>query len=216
MKQHMKLGDTRSQTDVLVGVILAGGRSSRMGGGDKCLRELGGRTLLNHVADRVRPQVDTLSLNVNGRVERFEKADLPIAPDVLGEGFGPLAGILTGMEWARHHVPECDRVVTVPSDTPFLPADLVAGLLNAAGGRWGVACARSRGRLHPVIGLWPVGLADTLRQALTVEGLRAVGAWAERYLVGIADFDDENGIDPFFNVNRPGDLAMAEAMLRRT
>lgn len=212
----MKLDDTRSDTATLIGVVLAGGRSSRMGGGDKCLRQLDGQTLLQHVADRVGPQVDKLLLNISGPVERFDKSDLVIAPDVLGEGFGPLAGILTGMEWARHHAPGCDLIVTVPSDTPFLPIDLFARLSNAAGGRRGVACARSRGRLHPVIGLWPVGLAGALRHALTIEGLRAAGAWAERYLVGVADFEDENGIDPFFNVNRPSDLAMAEAILRRT
>ena len=215
MKQDMNLGDPRSETDTLIGVILAGGRSSRMGGGDKGLRELGGRTLLQHIADRMGPQVDKLLLNVNGPAERFEKAGLLIVPDLLGEDFGPLAGILTGMDWTLRHAPSCSRFVTVPSDTPFLPFNLVAGLLHATGGRRGVACARSRSRLHPVIGLWPVELAATLRQALTVEGLRAAGTWAERYLVGIADFEDENGIDPFFNINRPGDLAMAEAILRR-
>lgn len=200
---------------VVLGVILAGGRSSRMGGGDKCLRRLGDRTLLDHVVERLQPQVAKLLLNANGEPQRFAKSGLVVVPDALDEAVGPLGGILSCMEWGSRNAPHCCWIATVPSDTPFLPRHLVARLLDAAPSRRGIVCACSLGRRHPVIGLWPVALAGSLREAVVDEGLRAVGAFVGRHLVAEVDFAAEGGVDPFFNINRPDDLAMAEAMLRQ-
>jgi molybdopterin-guanine dinucleotide biosynthesis protein A len=199
--------------DPVLGVLLAGGRARRMGGGDKCLRPLGGRPLLAQVIDRAAPQVRALLLNANGDPARFAAFGLPVASDVV-EGFaGPLAGVLTGMEWARAERPDCPWIATVATDTPFFPEDLVGRLL-AAVEREGaeLACAASGGRSHPVFGLWPVGLAGHLRRAMLAEGVRKVDVWTARYRVAMVDFPT-TPLDPFFNTNRPEDLAEAERLL---
>jgi molybdopterin-guanine dinucleotide biosynthesis protein A len=198
----------------VVGVLLAGGQARRMGGGDKCLRPLGGRTILEHVIERVRPQVAALVLNANGDPARFAHIGLPVAPDVIGGFAGPLAGVLTGMEWARTHRPDCPWIATIATDTPFFPTDLVGRLLGAIE-REGtdLACAASGGRAHPVFGLWPVRLADDLRAAMTDHGMRKVDVWTARHRLAEVPFPADE-IDPFFNTNRPEDLAEAERLLR--
>jgi molybdopterin-guanine dinucleotide biosynthesis protein A len=203
------------EANAVVGVLLAGGLARRMGGGDKCLRTLGGRPILAHVIERARPQVAALVLNANGDPARFAAFGLPVAADVV-EGFaGPLAGVLTGMAWARAQRPDCPWVVTIATDTPFFPSDLVARMLGAvAQDEADLACAASGGRAHPVFGLWPVRLADQLRAAMLDEGIRKVDVWTTRYrLVEVAFPTDR--IDPFFNTNRPEDLAEAEGLLVR-
>lgn len=197
----------------VVGVLLAGGRSSRMGGGDKFLRTLGGRPILERVIERARPQVATLILNAGGDPRRFAAHRLPVVADVI-EGFaGPLAGILTGLEWAAANVPEAAWVASFATDAPFLPEDLVA-LLAAAVEAEGaeMACAASGGRTHPVFALWPVRLRDALRRAMVADGMRKIDAWTAAYRIAHVDYSCIP-VDPFFNVNRPEDLAAAEALL---
>jgi molybdenum cofactor guanylyltransferase len=195
----------------VVGVLLAGGLARRMGGGDKSLRRLGDRTILEHVIARARPQVAALVLNANGDPTRFARFGLPVAADVI-EGFaGPLAGVLTGMEWARASRPECAWIATIATDTPFFPRDLVARLSRAVGGA-DLACASSNGRTHPVFGLWPVRLAHDLRRAMVEDEIRKVDVWTARYRLVEVDFPAEP-FDPFFNANRPEDLAEAERLL---
>ncbi len=197
----------------VAGVLLAGGRSRRMGGGDKCLRELAGRSILAHVIDRLQPQVGPLILNAAGDPARFAEFGLAVEPDTLGGYLGPLAGVLTGMLWATEHAQRCAYVVTVPTDAPFLPRDLVARFLAALETEGGeLACAASGGRRHPVVGLWPVALADALRAAILDEEMRKIDRWTARYALCTVEFDDRP-IDPFFNVNAPEDLARAEAFV---
>jgi molybdopterin-guanine dinucleotide biosynthesis protein A len=201
------------QADVCA-LLLAGGQSRRMGGGDKCLLPLAGRPILERIVGIVRPQVGPMVLNANGDPARFAAFALPVAPDAV-EGFaGPLAGVLTGLEWARDNAPECRWIASVPCDAPFIPADLVARLLDAAAAADAdMACASSGGRDHPVVGLWPVRLAGALRHALVEEDIRKVDVWTARYRLARAAFDADP-VDPFFNVNRPEDLMAAEAALR--
>ena len=195
----------------VLGVLLAGGLARRMGGGDKSLRRLGDRTILEHVIERARPQVAALLLNANGDPARFARFGLPVAADVV-EGFaGPLAGVLTGMEWARARRPDCAWIATMATDTPFFPRDLVARMYQAVRGA-DLACASSNGRASPVFGLWPVRLADDLRRALLDEGIRKVDLWTARHRLVEVDFPAEP-FDPFFNANRPEDLAEAERLL---
>jgi molybdopterin-guanine dinucleotide biosynthesis protein A len=197
----------------VAGVILAGGRARRMGGGDKCLHRLGGKTILEHVIDRARPQVSRLVLNANGDPGRFAEFGLPVAGDVIGGFAGPLAGILTGLEWARGHAPDCPWVASFATDTPFLPEDFVPRMLAAVTqANADIACAASGGRSHPVFGLWPVRLAGELRRALADEDIRKIDLWTARYSLVTVEFRAEPR-DPFFNVNRPNDLAVAERML---
>lgn len=200
--------------EAVVGVLLAGGLARRMGGGDKCLRPLGGRPILAHIVERLQPQVADLVLNANGDPARFADFGLPVAGDTIEGYAGPLAGVLTGMEWVRCHRPDCAWVASVPTDAPFLPRDLVAAMM-AAIAREGaeMACATSGGRAHPVVGLWPVRLADALRQAMVEEELRKVDLWTARYRIVHVEFATDP-VDPFFNTNRPDDLAVAEALLR--
>ncbi|WP_349596291.1 molybdenum cofactor guanylyltransferase MobA [Azospirillum argentinense] len=200
-------------TEGIAGVLLAGGLSRRMGGGDKSLRTLGGRSILERIVATVRPQVGPLVLNANGDPARFAAFGLPVAADVV-EGFaGPLAGVLTGMEWARVHAPDCRWLASFATDAPFIPGDLVARLV-AAVEREGadLACARSDGQEHPVFGLWRVDLADDLRRAMVEEDMRKVDAWTARYRLAVADFATDP-VDPFFNTNRPDDLAEAERLM---
>jgi molybdenum cofactor guanylyltransferase len=194
----------------IVGVVLAGGLARRMGGGDKGLIELEGRPILDHVLERLAPQVDRIIINANGEPARLAGYGLPIVPDSV-EGFaGPLAGVLAGMEWAARECPDANWIVTAATDTPFSPRDLVERLQQAvADERADMACAASGGRNHPVFGLWPVVLGLDLRRAMTVEDIRKVDAWTARHRLAVASFSDQP-YDPFFNVNRPDDVIEAE------
>jgi molybdopterin-guanine dinucleotide biosynthesis protein A len=184
-----------------------------MGGGDKCLRPLGGQPILQRVIERARPQAATLLLNANGDPGRFASFGLPVVPDVVPDHAGPLAGVLTGLEWAAAHRPDCPWVATIATDTPFFPGDLVERLLAATAAEGAqLACAASGGQVHPVFGLWPVALAGVLRQALVGEGLRKIDAWTARYQLAVVEFE-VGAVDPFFNANRPEDLALAEGLL---
>ncbi|MDX1711612.1 MAG: molybdenum cofactor guanylyltransferase MobA [Rhodovibrionaceae bacterium] len=195
------------------GVLLAGGLARRMGGGDKCLRPLAGRPILSHIIERLRPQVDGMVLNANGDPARFAGFDLAVVADVVEGHAGPLAGVLTGMDWAARHMPSCDWIVTVPTDAPFLPRDLVLRFEEAVERESAkMACAASGGRNHPVVGLWPVALREELRRAMVDEDIRKVDVWTARYTLAVVDWPTEP-VDPFFNTNRPEDLEAAEKML---
>ena len=196
-----------------VGVILAGGLSRRMGGGDKALQLVGGRTLLDRVIERLKPQVETLLLNANGDAARFAPFGLPIVADSVAGYAGPLAGVLAGLDWTADHRPDCAHVVSVASDAPFLPKDLVARLEAGLSGSPGaVACAASGGRAHPVFALWPVALRADLRQAIAREGVRKVDLFTARHELRLVPFATAP-LDPFFNANEPQDLLAAEKLL---
>jgi len=203
-----------AETDeVVAGIVLAGGLSRRMGGGDKGLRLLGGRPLLAHVVERARPQVAALALNANGDPARFSAFGLPVVADSV-EGFvGPLAGILAGLDWAVEAAPACRWVASFAGDAPFLPLDMVARMLSAVTGAGAdLAAVASGGRSQPVIGLWPVALRGALRAAIVDEDVRKVDVWTARYNLVTIDYAAEP-FDPFFNANRPDDLAEAERIL---
>jgi molybdopterin-guanine dinucleotide biosynthesis protein A len=197
----------------VVGLLLAGGLSRRMGGGDKSLRMLGGRTILDRVIERMAPQVSAMVLNANGDPARFAGYGLPVVADSIADFAGPLAGILAGLDWAAANRPDCGMVASAATDAPFLPEDLVPRL--ATGLREGgadLACAASGGQAHPVIGLWPVRLREELRHALVDEGIRKVDVWTGRYRLATVGFPIGR-IDPFFNANRPEDLDTAARQL---
>lgn len=197
----------------VVGILLAGGQARRMGGGDKCLIKLAGRPLLSLAIERLKDQVGDLVLNANGDAGRFGAFGLPVISDVLPGSEGPLAGVLTGMEWVRDNIPEASHILTAPTDTPFLPLDLVARFQHAAAEEKAeLVCAASNNRSHPVIGLWPVSLAAQLRSAMTDEGIRKIDLWTARYDLAVVDWPSRPH-DPFFNINRPEDVTAGEAIL---
>lgn len=191
---------------MVVAVVLAGGLARRMGGGDKALVTLAGRPMLAHVLERVGPLVSAVAINANGDAGRFAGFGLPVLADTVGGFVGPLAGILAGMRWAASI--GAGTLLSVPTDTPFLPEDLVVRLEGArAEAGVPLACAASGGWTHPVVGLWDVSLADALEAALR-GGERKIDAWTAG--VGVAHATWTGGDDPFANVNTPAELAEAE------
>jgi molybdopterin-guanine dinucleotide biosynthesis protein A len=197
--------------DDTLAVVLAGGLARRMGGGDKPLRTVGGRPLLDHLLARLAPQVPSLILNANGDPARFAAYGLAVVPDSLPDHPGPLAGILAALDHAARH-PDLPWVVSVTGDAPFIPRDLVPRL-HAAREAAGLplACARSAGQAHPPIGLWPVALRGELRAAL-LAGERKIDRWTARFGCAHADWPAEP-FDPFFNANAPEDITEAERIL---
>ena len=193
----------------VLGVVLAGGRARRLGGGDKALVEIDGRPLLAHAIDRLAPQVSQIAINANGAPSRFDSFGLPVVADSVDGFAGPLAGVLAGLDWAADNTAACGRIVTVATDAPFFPKDLVACLIAAADSADAkLACAKSADRHHPVFGLWPVGLREDLRHALVEEGIRKVDLWTVRHTLAVASFP-ASVVDPFFNINRPEDVVAA-------
>lgn len=196
-------------------IILAGGLASRMGGGDKALREIGGLSLFARVIDRLSPQASGMAINANGDAARLAALNLPIIPDDIADHPGPLAGVLAGMEWAAGQ--GASHIITVAADTPFFPLDLTERLAAAICAETPIALAATpddrpgrEGKLarHPTFGLWPVALRHDLRAALH-DGVRKVVLWTDRHGTASVAFSAEP-FDPFFNVNTPDDMRAAE------
>jgi molybdopterin-guanine dinucleotide biosynthesis protein A len=206
------IGNAPHDTPATPGVLLAGGLARRMGGGDKPMRAVAGRAILDRVIARLGPQCDCLILNANGDPARFAAFGLPMVADSVADFPGPLAGILAGLDWVAANRPDVGWLLSAAADCPFLPRDLVARLhqarieQNAQG-----AVAASGGQSHHVIGLWRVGLREELRHALTVEGIRKVERWTARYKIATVTWPAEP-LDPFFNANTTDDLAEAERL----
>jgi molybdopterin-guanine dinucleotide biosynthesis protein A len=197
---------------VTPGVLLAGGLARRMGGGDKPMRQIGGRTILARVIARLRPQCDALILNANGDPARFANFGLPVVADSVADFPGPLAGILAGLDWAAENRPDAEWLLSAAGDCPFLPRDLVARLHRARIEQNAqLAVAASGGQSHPVIGLWSVALREELRHALIVEDIRKIDRFTERYRLATVTWPDQP-LDPFFNANTVDDLAEAERL----
>lgn len=188
----------------IAGVILAGGKASRMGGGDKCLLTVGSRTILSHLIERLAPQVDTLAIGANGDAARFAAYGIPVIPDAAStESQGPLAGVIAGLAWAE--ALGAKMLLTASGDTPFVPLTLAADLAEALrASRAKCAVARSRGHLHPVAALWPIALRSTV-EARFRGGDRSVKFVQQSLGASCVDFDGE-GFDPFQGSNTPEEL----------
>jgi molybdopterin-guanine dinucleotide biosynthesis protein A len=203
---------TTSELTKIPGVLLAGGLARRMGGGDKPMRTIGGRTILERVIARLKPQCDGLILNANGDPSRFAAFGLPVIPDSVQNFPGPLAGILAGLDWAATNRPDVQWILSAAADCPFLPRDLVARLCDALTTENAqLAVAASDGQSHPVVGLWSVALRDELRHALTVEDVRKIDRWTARYTLATVTWPT-TPLDPFFNANTVEDVAEAERL----
>jgi molybdenum cofactor guanylyltransferase len=194
------------------GVLLAGGLARRMGGGDKPMRQIAGRTILDRVIARLKPQCDGLIINANGDPARFAAFGLPVVADSVADFPGPLAGILAALDWAAANRPEVPLVLSAAADCPFLPRDLVSRLdqaLTAENAQ--LAVAASDGQSHPVIGLWSVALRDELRHSLVVEDVRKIDRWTARYRLATVTWPI-TPLDPFFNANTVEDIAEADRL----
>jgi len=212
---EVKSSKAEQQPCPVVGLLLAGGLATRMGGGDKCLLPLAGKSLLQRAIERAAPQVEKLVLNANGDQQRFAAVGLPVVADIEPGFAGPLAGIHAGMVWAQQHHADCRWLASFATDTPFFPADLVVRLHHAAEhdeSRIAIACAGKY--RQPVFALWSLDLVDELALALR-EGVRKIDRWAEQFSVSWVDFGESvnQQTDPFFNINCPEDLTTAEQLL---
>ncbi len=194
------------------GVLLAGGLARRMGGGDKPMRTIGGRTILQRVIARLKPQCDGLMLNANGDPARFSAFGLPVISDNVADFPGPLAGILAALDWTAAERPDVEWILSAAADCPFLPRDLVARLYHALEAENAqLAVAASGEQTHPVVGLWSVSLRDELRHALVVEDFRKIDRWTARYRLATVSWPT-TPLDPFFNANTVEDIAEAERL----
>ena len=199
----------------VTGVILAGGLARRMGGQAKPLIALGEISILSRVIEVLRPQCDSLSLNANTELHRYQLYQLPILIDATDGFLGPLAGVLAGMDAAAENQPDVNFLLSAPGDTPFLPQDLVARLYAAkTQEQASIAVAASGGRAHHTVALWDISLRDTLRKALIDEGVRAVSEFIARHKKVDVDWSLDP-YDPFFNVNSPEDLEIATEILAK-
>lgn len=196
----------------ILGVLLAGGLARRMGGGDKPMRTVGGRPILERVIERLAPQCDELILSANGDPARFAAFGLPVVADVVDGFAGPLAGILSALDWAVAHRPGIQWIISAPTDCPFLPHDLVARLRQARiAENAELAVAASGGQAHHVVALWNIALRDAMRQALVTKDIRRVSHWAARYRIATVEWPT-TPIDPFFNANTVDDISEAERL----
>jgi molybdenum cofactor guanylyltransferase len=194
------------------GVLLAGGLARRMGGGDKPMRQIAGRTILDRVIARLKPQCDGLIINANGDPARFASFGLPVVADSVADFPGPLAGILAALDWAAINRPEVSLLLSAAADCPFLPRDLVSRLHQALiAENAQLAVAASDGQSHPVIGLWSVALREELRHSLVVEDIRKIDRWTARYRLATVAWPT-TPLDPFFNANTVEDIAEADRL----
>ncbi|WP_063296383.1 MULTISPECIES: molybdenum cofactor guanylyltransferase MobA [unclassified Pseudovibrio] len=193
----------------VIGCILCGGKSRRMGGSDKALLDLNGTALLEHVASRLHGQVAQSVLSVNEPSDLHESLGLPMLSDQLEGHLGPLAGVHSSLSWVRQNAPGASDVVTVAIDTPFFPTNLVETLAASRKTNAGapIICS-SGGRDHFVFGLWPVALVDPLKGYL-LKGGRSIKGFFKDYPPVIVEFELQNAVDPFLNINTPEDVAIA-------
>jgi molybdenum cofactor guanylyltransferase len=208
--QSIRAAPDAAPSPPTLGLVLAGGLARRMGGGDKALIPIGGMTILERVLARLRPACTGIVLNANGDPSRFARFGLPVIPDSVLDFPGPLAGVLAALDFAAANLPGVEWIASAPGDCPFLPRDLVSRLHQA---RWSagtpLACAQSGDWRHPVAALWPVSLRGDLRRALVDEDLHKIEIWTGRHGIALAAWSKEP-LDPFFNVNTPDDVAVAE------
>lgn len=195
--------------DKIIGIIIAGGQSTRMGGGDKTLLKLGDVTILQAVMDALQPQVGEIAINTNSNADDFAALPLPVFSDTLSGYQGPLAGILASMLWVRKNRPLVTHIATVAGDSPFFPYEMVYTLTQSAPDTETIIMAESAGFNHPVFALWPVSLCDNLQKWLNDTDILKVMAWVRSHKHVFVDFPFENECDPFFNINTPQDLEIA-------
>lgn len=199
-----------NSAQAICGLILAGGQARRMGGGDKCLLPLSGKSLLQRTIERAQPQVDHLLLNANGNSLRFARSKLPVVPDQVEEFKGPLAGVHAGLCWMRDADPDNEWMMSFASDTPFFPGDLVSRLMSAAKTHSvQIAVAESNKQMHPTFALWHASLIDIIEETLQLEKVPSLQEFVKSQKMVSVDFATKD-YDPFFNINTPQDLYKAE------
>ena len=197
----------------MIGFIIAGGRSSRMGGTHKCLLELNGVTILERIKTRTQDQLSELVLNANDAEPELKATGLPVISDILPGYLGPLAGLHACMDFARHKTPSDTWIATFASDAPFVPCDLVAKLMEAVSNDVDAVVATSAGQTHPLSGLWRLDCVDQLKNIMMNDEIRAMRHWIGQIRTAEVSFS-ESPFDPFFNINDRQDLLEGERLAK--
>ena len=192
----------------IIFVILAGGESKRFGGGFKTLSKINGKSIFIRILEKLKKNEIEILINANQNHEEFQKSKLPIIKDKK-EGFlGPLAGIHSSISWCLKEYKDKEWIFTVPSDTPFLPENLLDKFCNKLEQNIEILVARSNNKVHPVISMWNVNLLNSLEKELSQKN-RKIMTWVEKHNFDYVDFDYKI-FDPFFNINTINDLKRAE------
>ena len=187
---------------------MAGGKSRRMGGQDKAFVLLNEKPMLSHVIDRLNKQTNNIVLNSNKNPEVFKSFKIKVMSDTVKDFPGPLAGVLSGMEWFNINNKKIKWVLSVPIDSPFFPLDLIKKLhFSLKNSNKLIAVAKSNKKIHPVFALWNMSLLNPIKNAINND-IRKIDLFTEPYQPQVVDFVSR--IDPFFNINTPEDLKMAK------
>ena len=195
--------------DNILGAILAGGQSKRMGK-DKLFLELNNKKLIEHTIDKVKKYLKTVIIITNQDNEFFSKNNLTTVKDCVEGQLGPLVGILTAMKWAKENLNKCSWIATFPCDTPFFPESIIKSFIEESEKKESlILCASSHGRKHNIFGLWSLDLYDKLKNDLINKKIRKVQDWTEKNKIKNLEFKFKD-YDPFFNINTEEDLAVAK------
>ena len=195
----------------IIGAILAGGKSQRMGQ-DKLFLKLNNKTLIEHTIDKVKKYLNKPIIITNLESEFFTKNDLITVKDCIGGQLGPLVGILTAMKWAKENSPKVSWIATFPCDTPFFPESIILNFIEESKKKESlILCASSHGRKHNIFGLWSLDLYDKLYNDLVNNKIRKVQDWTKIHNIKNLEFEFED-YDPFFNINTLEDLEFAKKL----
>ena len=195
----------------ILGAILAGGQSKRMGK-DKLFLELNNKKLIEHTIDKVKKYLKKIIIITNQDNEFFFKNNLTTVKDCIGGQLGPLVGILTAMKWAKENLSKCSWIATFPCDTPFFPESIIKSFIEESKKKESlILCASSHGRKHNIFGLWSLDLYDKLENDLINKKIRKVQDWTEKNKIKNLEFKFID-YDPFFNINTEEDLAFAKKL----
>jgi len=204
-QEYKELSMTKNK---ILGVILAGGLSRRMGGKNKFFKKINNITILDRIISKSAKQVDKLIINANISKNKFSKYKVIIVKDIIDGYMGPLAGILTGLNWAKKK--KYEWIATYACDAPFFPDNLVKQFLCIAKKeKVDIVIAKSNGRKHPVFGLWSIKLLNSLERYLLNEKNKKIVFWVKKNRYKVLNFPYKK-IDPFFNINNPDDLIIAK------
>ena len=200
--------------DNILGAILAGGQSKRMGK-DKLFLELNNKKLIEHTIDKVKKYLKKVIIITNQDNEFFSKNNLTTVKDCVEGQLGPLVGILTAMKWAKENLNKCSWIATFPCDTPFFPESIIKSFIEESEKKESlILCASSHGRKHNIFGLWSLDLYDKLKDDLINKKVRKVQDWTEKNKIKNLEFKFKD-YDPFFNINTEEDLEFAKKLSKK-
>ena len=194
-------------------VIMAGGKSSRMNGIDKALMEINEKTLLSIAINKATQQTKYIVLNSNRDPSIFKNYNIKVIKDTISNHPGPLAGVLSGIEWFYKNNKKIKWVVSLPVDSPFFPNNLIKKLYETVvKSKKLIGVSSSNGRNHPVFSIWHISLMQPLQEALN-NNIRKIDLFTQPYNPAVVDFS--SSVDPFFNINTPEDLKNANNLFTK-